>query len=145
MTNEDILRHRVATALSEILVISRKSILSGFGDGISAYYDVLLRNAFGNYEDLLMDVTLSPAMGNYLTFANNYKTDTVNNIRPDENYAREVMQLFSIGLFAVIIGTTYGNATVSFETPAQNQIASCTHLLAAIHSPANRKQTNMAK
>jgi len=99
MTNDDLLRHRVAQALSEIIVISRKSNLNSFGDGMSAFYDMLLKNAFGNYEDILLGTTLNAAMGNYLTFINNYKTDTVRNIRPDENYAREVMQLFSIGLY----------------------------------------------
>ena len=99
MMNEDLLRHKVAAALSEILVISRKSDLSGFGDGMADYYDVLLRNAFGRYDSLLYDVTLHPCMGFYLTHANNPKTDTSQNIRPDENYAREFMQLFTIGLY----------------------------------------------
>ncbi len=62
------------------------------------YYDVLAKNAFGNYRELLEEVTLHPAMGVYLSMLGNEKPDPVLNIRPDENYAREVMQLFSIGL-----------------------------------------------
>ncbi len=99
MSQPDFLRQRVAFALSEILVISRNS---GFGNNPYAfadYYDILLRHAFGNYRDLLQEVTYHPAMGEYLTYINNPKTDIEENRFPDENYAREVMQLFSIGLF----------------------------------------------
>jgi uncharacterized protein (DUF1800 family) len=60
-------------------------------------------HAFGNYRDLLRDVTLHPAMGIYLSHVNNRRSDPANNIFPDENYAREVMQLFSIGLFELNI------------------------------------------
>lgn len=97
MRNEDLLRHRVAFALSEIFVISRKSELQSFGDGLANYYDMLASHAFGNYENLLRDVTLHACMGEYLSHLNNPKA--VGNIHPDENYAREIMQLFSIGLY----------------------------------------------
>ncbi len=99
MTNDDLLRHKVATALSEFLVISRRSQLGDFGDGLSAYYDILLEHAFGNYEDLLYAISTNPCMAFYLTSINNPRTDSSRNIRPDENYAREFMQLFSIGLY----------------------------------------------
>lgn len=96
---EDQLRQRVAFALSEILVVSeRGNALGNDGLALGAYYDILLRNAFGNYRQLLEDVTLSPAMGRYLSMYRNRKPDPANNIQADENYAREVMQLFSIGL-----------------------------------------------
>ena len=98
-TAPDVLRHRVALALSEILVISTDSDLSERGMGVASYYDVLSENAFGNYKDLLMEVTLHPTMGFYLSHFNNPKSDPVNNIHPDENYAREIMQLFTIGLY----------------------------------------------
>ncbi len=98
MNNPDKLRKRVALALSEILVISILSDLSGNGRALASYYDILLNNAFGNYEDLLMQVSLHPSMGFYLSHLNNPKTDTVENTHPDENYAREIMQLFTIGL-----------------------------------------------
>ena len=99
MLNEDLLRQRVALALSEIFVISARSELGDYGDGLGAYYDILQEHAFGNYEDLMLDVTLSPMMGKYLSHFNNPLEITALNIHPDENYAREIMQLFSIGLY----------------------------------------------
>ncbi len=99
MTNEDLLRHKVASALAEIWVVSRNSDLTAYGYALASYYDVLAKNAFGNYRDLMYDVTLHPAMGYYLSHANNPKSDTVIGRFPDENYARELMQLFTIGLF----------------------------------------------
>ena len=65
---------------------------------LADFYDVLARHAFGNYRDLLEEVTLHPAMGVYLSMLGNQKPNPGLNIRPDENYAREVMQLFAIGL-----------------------------------------------
>ncbi|MDH3304405.1 MAG: DUF1800 domain-containing protein [Gammaproteobacteria bacterium] len=95
---EDQLRQRVAFALSEIMVVSQLGALGNLPFAVADYYDMLVQNAFGNYRDLLEEVTLHPAMGVYLSMLGNEKPDPVNNIRPDENYAREVMQLFSIGL-----------------------------------------------
>ncbi|NND35393.1 MAG: DUF1800 domain-containing protein, partial [Saprospiraceae bacterium] len=97
--NKDLLRQRVAFALSEIFVISVQSELEGFGDGLASYYQVLSNHAFGNYRDLLRDVSLHPCMGFYLSHLNNPKTNLEENTRPDENYAREIMQLFSVGLY----------------------------------------------
>ncbi len=99
MFNDDLLRQRVALALSEILVISFNSDLAGFGQSVASYYDIFSENAFGNYKDILMKVTYHPAMGFYLSHFNNPKTIEEENIHPDENYAREVMQLFTIGLY----------------------------------------------
>lgn len=96
---ETLLRHRVAQALSEILVISDNSILELDAEGMADYYDILYRNAFGNYADMLEEVTFHPCMGTYLTHINNMKADPKRNIHPDENYAREIMQLFTIGLY----------------------------------------------
>ncbi len=97
---EDMIRERIAEALSEIFVISyQNGRLVGRGMALAGYYNILLKNAFGNYLDLLRDITYSPAMGNYLSHFNNPKTDTAENQHPDENYAREIMQLFSIGLY----------------------------------------------
>ena len=95
---DDQLRQRVAFALSEIMVTSQLGVLGDLTYSLGDYYDVLSRNAFGNYRDLLEEVTLHPAMGMYLSMLGNEKPDPANNIRPDENYARELMQLFSIGL-----------------------------------------------
>lgn len=98
MTNNDLLRQRVALALSEILVVSIFSDLRDNAYSLSDYYDMLIRNSFGNYRDLLKDVTLHISMGYYLSHLNNPKANPEENQRPDENYAREIMQLFSIGL-----------------------------------------------
>lgn len=99
MTNDDLLRHKVASALAQIMVVSRVGDLSTHGNGLASFYDLLMEHAFGNFENLLYDITLSPSMGLFLTHANNPKSDPTQNIRPDENFAREVMQLFSIGLY----------------------------------------------
>ena len=99
MDSEDVLRQRIALALSEIFVISFESNLSDSGYGLADYYDLLLRNAFGNFEELLFDVTMHPCMGYYLSHLNNPREITEENIHPDENYAREIMQLFTIGLY----------------------------------------------
>lgn len=100
MTSPDLLRQRIAFALSEIFVIStRIDTIFDLPQGVSHYYDMLLKHAFGSVRDLLFDVTMHPCMGVYLSHARNRKSDPVLNRFPDENYAREVMQLFSIGLF----------------------------------------------
>ena len=96
----DPLRQRVAFALSQIFVLSdRMASLDGDQRGMTAYQDVLLANAFGTYRSLLEAVTRSPWMGLYLSSLRNRKADPALNRFPDENYAREVMQLFSIGLW----------------------------------------------
>lgn len=100
LTGPDQLRQRVAFALSEIFVVSdQDSQLSGRQEQLAAYYDLLVDHAFGNYRDLLEAVTLSPAMGLFLSHLGNDKPNPETGRRPDENYAREAMQLFSIGLW----------------------------------------------
>jgi uncharacterized protein (DUF1800 family) len=99
MTSPDLLRARVALALSEIFVISEVPELGERPLALANYYDMLLDHAFGNYRELLEAITLHPAMGIYLTHVNNPKANPALNRFPDENYAREVMQLFSIGLY----------------------------------------------
>ncbi len=98
VTAPDQLRQRVAFALSEILVISENGVLDNRADTLSDYYDGLLDHAFGNFRDLLEDITLHPAMGRYLDMFRNDKPDLATGKIPNENYAREVLQLFSIGL-----------------------------------------------
>ena len=99
LIHRDQLRQRVAFALSEIMVVSdaNSDKISNAALGVTDYYDTLARGAFGNYRDLLEQVTLHPIMGMFLSMLGNEKPDPANNIRPDENYAREVLQLFSIG------------------------------------------------
>ena len=96
--SQDQLRHRMTYALSQLLVISTKFDFSHHDQLTLGYADVLYNNAFGNYRDLLRQVTLHPAMGMFLAMLGNEKADPSRNIRPDENYAREIMQLFTIGL-----------------------------------------------
>ncbi len=86
----DQLRQRVAFALSQLLVASDLEVKST--PGTAALQQILLDNAFGNYRDILRAVTLNPYMGDYLDMANSSKA------APNENYARELMQLFSIGV-----------------------------------------------
>jgi uncharacterized protein (DUF1800 family) len=92
----DQLRQRVAFALSQIFVVSLDS--SVHLDACASYYEMLMRRADGNCRDLLRDMTLHPAMAEYLSMLRNRKPDPIKGVYPDENYAREIMQLFSIGL-----------------------------------------------
>lgn len=104
VTCEDVLRQRIAFALSEIFVVSDNvDLLIVYPYALSTYYDLLVANAFGNFRDLLRDVALHPAMGNYLSHLNNSRSNPAANTFPDENFAREIMQLFSIGLFELNI------------------------------------------
>jgi len=98
-TAADQLRQRVAFALSEIFVVSdQSSALTNQPEALANYYDMLAADAFGNYRQLLQDVTLSPVMGNYLNMLENAAANPAKGTAADENYAREVMQLFTIGL-----------------------------------------------
>ena len=98
-TCADGMRKRMALALSEFFVASMQTAEFDWRSHAYAYYwDLLNSNAFGNYRQLLEAVTLSPAMGFFLNTRGNQKEDTATGRVPDENYAREVMQLFSIGL-----------------------------------------------
>ncbi len=94
LTGNDQLRQRVAFALSQIWVVSGNTISP---QGMAPYMRLLLQDAFGNYRTLMNDVTLSPAMGDYLDMVNNDKPAA--GAHANENYARELMQLFTLGLF----------------------------------------------
>jgi uncharacterized protein (DUF1800 family) len=97
LRGEDQLRARMVWALLQIMVIS--NIAPDIRPvAMSSYMDMLGRNAFGNFRQLLQDVTLHPAMGYYLNMLESEKEDPVKGTHPNENYAREVLQLFSIGL-----------------------------------------------
>ncbi|MCW1884349.1 DUF1800 family protein [Luteolibacter flavescens] len=100
IAGEDQLRQRVAFALSQILVVSRRDAnLEEKPEAITNYYDTLLRHALGDYGDLLLEIAMHPAMGAYLSHAGNQKADPSIPRYPDENFARELMQLFTIGLW----------------------------------------------
>jgi len=99
------LRQRVAYALSQLIIASESNdnFFHERGEALSYYYDLLMKHAFGKYRDLLYDVSLSPTMATFLTYASNPKAfvdpETNSTILPDENYGREIMQLFTIGLY----------------------------------------------
>jgi uncharacterized protein (DUF1800 family) len=98
MTGSDQLRQRVKYALTELMVISSTNpAVQNMPRGMANYYDVLGADLFGNFRQLLEDVTLNPMMGQFLSMQGNDKGDATRD--PDENYAREVMQLFTIGLY----------------------------------------------
>jgi len=137
MTSDDVLRQRLALALSEFFVVSDKSSFGDNAFALGSYYDMLLDRAFDNYRDLLGAVTYHTAMGEYLTFMNNPKSDTLYNIDydptppdtistqfifPDENYAREVMQLFSIGLCELNIDGTCQKDSAGNDIPTYDNV-----------------------
>ena len=95
VTNPDQLRQRVAFALSQIFVTSLQKLI--WNDNMVLFQNMLLADAFTNYRQIMADVTLSPAMGQYLDMANNAKANPATGTLANENYARELMQLFTIG------------------------------------------------
>ena len=97
LNSNDQLRQRVAWALSQLFVISNRT--NKLTEATANYYDVLLNGAFSDYESLLLNVTYHPLMGRYLSYIGNRKANVKKNRFPDENFAREVMQLFTIGLW----------------------------------------------
>ncbi len=135
----DQLRQRVAFALNQILVVSAADLPGGVGNAgtttrnesgkvaaLLGYQKVIHENALGNYRNLLYNITLNSAMGRYLNMANNVKASSATAPQPNENYARELLQLFSIGVFVLNTdGTlrldpatsepipTYGNAEIT--------------------------------
>ncbi len=102
MSGQDQLRQRVAFALSQIVVAADIGNQDGTGDPtsmVAQYHDILTRNAFGNYRTLLREISLSPIMGTYLTLVNSRRANPTTGDQPDENYIRELWQLFSIGTY----------------------------------------------
>lgn len=117
----DQLRQRVGMALLELLVVGIDGVnLNWRQFAMAAYVDVLMDNAFGNFRTLIDRVTYNPAMGSFLTFLGNRKADTRTGSVPDENYARELMQLFTIGLHRLNMDgsvVTSGGAPIETYTP----------------------------
>ena len=142
VTAPDQLRQRVALALSEIFVVSENSVLVNNADALAAYYDMLLDHAFGNYRALLESVTLHPAMGLYLSSLGNNAGSLITGLHPDENYAREIQQLFSIGLNRLWPdGTLILNSQDNLvPTYSQNEIMG----YASVFTGWNYFQTNQA-
>jgi uncharacterized protein (DUF1800 family) len=120
VTGPDQLRQRVALALSEIMVISDQNA-NVDPEGMARYLDVLEGDAFGNFRQLLEDVTLDPTMGVYLNMLQNDQGDPANGINPNENYAREINQLFSIGLYKLNPDGTLILDATGLPVPTYNQ------------------------
>ena len=100
ISSPDPLRQRITLALSEIFVVSLDGLNVWWPQfSVGNFVDILEANAFGNYRTLMQSVTLTTAMGAYLTYAGNQPGDPATGSLPDENYAREIMQLFTIGLY----------------------------------------------
>jgi hypothetical protein len=119
---EDQLRQRVAFALHQIIVVNGVDIGQGYPSRFTPYLQVLDRDAFGNFRQLLYDITLNAAMGNYLDMANNTKAN------PNENYAREILQLFSIGLNRLnpdgsLVPDSFGRTVPTYDQTIVNAFA----------------------
>ncbi len=97
LAQPDQLRQRVAFALSQIMVTSGVDNARNYA--MRDYQQIFLDRAFGNFHDVLAAVTLSPVMGDYLDMVNNNKTNATAGTDPNENYAREILQLFSVGTY----------------------------------------------
>ena len=118
----DQLRQRMAYALSQLLVVSKAAFpLNGRTEGLAWYYDILAENAFGNYEILLRKVLRSPAIGVFLSSAMNQKASLAKNIRPDENLAREFLQLFTIGPYMLELNGKRETAKNGKSIPSYTQ------------------------
>jgi len=141
----DQLRQRMAFALSEIFVVSDNGVLDGEHEGITNYYDLLVKSAFGSYRTLLEDATLSPMMGQYLSMIQNQKPNPTTGAEPDENYAREIMQLFSIGLNQLNLDGSLKIGSTGFPIPTYSQadIVGLAHVFTGwSYSPANGEAPN---
>jgi uncharacterized protein (DUF1800 family) len=117
----DALRQRVAWALSQIMVVSQVGALQNLPNATADFHDMLARDALGDFRKLLEDVTLHPAMGVYLSMLGNQKAVAGTNLRPDENYAREVMQLMAIGLVELNTDGTVRRDAAGQPIPTYNQ------------------------
>jgi uncharacterized protein (DUF1800 family) len=120
----DQLRQRVSFALSEILVVGIGGVdLSWKQFAMAAYLDILLDNAFGNFRTILGAITTNAAMAAFLTFLNNRKANAATGSVPDENYARELMQLFTIGLYKLNQDGTLQGGGTPVETYTQADVS----------------------
>jgi uncharacterized protein (DUF1800 family) len=130
VSGADQLRQRVAFALSQIHVVSAQGPLDNRGEALAYFYDQLNAGAFGNFRDILETTTLTPAMGRYLDMLRNDKPDLSIGRIPNENYAREIKQLFSIGLFRMWPdGTLILNSRFEpIDTYSQREIVGFAHV-----------------
>ncbi|PYX36530.1 MAG: DUF1800 domain-containing protein, partial [Acidobacteria bacterium] len=141
LTGQDQLRQRVAWALAQIFVVSNQKI--GDPSAFTSWMNMLQKDAFGNFSTLLNDVTLSPTMGHYLDMVRNDKPDPTSGREPNENYAREILQLFSIGLSQLNPDGTVqvdGNG-IPIPTYTQDTIIGFAHVFTGWAYPTKAGQT----
>ncbi|WP_439520825.1 DUF1800 domain-containing protein [Hydrogenophaga sp.] len=124
LSGTDMMRKRVALALSEFFVTSLTTAeFTWRAHAYASWWDTLMRNAFGNYRQLLEDVTLHPAMGYFLNTKGNQKENPSTGRVPDENYSREVMQLFSLGVYQLNLdGSVKTSGGVPLESYTQDDV-----------------------
>ncbi|MFS0771589.1 DUF1800 domain-containing protein [Sphingomonas sp. 1P08PE] len=135
----DQLRQRVGMALLDMLVVGIDGVnLNWKQFAMAAYVDVLLDNAFGNYRQLMEAITFNAAMASFLTFLNNRKANANTGALPDENYARELMQLFTLGLYQLNgDGTVKGAAAQPLETYTQADVAGLARVFTGLSLATN--------
>ena len=136
-------RKRIALALSEFFVVSANSLKIVWpAQAAGAYWDLLNENAFGNFKSLLRAITLSPAMGAFLDTIGNKKKDPTTGRVPDENFAREVMQLFTIGLYELEIdGTLRTQSGRPIETYSNSDVEGLAHVFTGFDLDASGLQS----
>jgi uncharacterized protein (DUF1800 family) len=138
MASPDGVRRRIALALSEFFVVSGAGVgtISWPQFAMGAYWDVLCKNAFGNFRVLLEEITLNIAMGEFLNTLGNQKEDATTGRLPDENYAREVMQLFTIGLLQLNVDGTpkLGANGQALETFTQSDVSNLARVFTGYES-----------
>jgi len=141
LTAHDQLRQRVAFALGQVMVVSQVKLQDSVA--IVNYHHVLMADAFTTYRQLIDDVTLSPSMGTYLDMANNVKADPVAGTNPNENYGREVLQLFSVGLVKLNADGTpmLDNGGNPIPTYSQETVEGYAHVFTGWTYPAKKKNT----
>lgn len=132
----DQLRQRIATALLDFIVVGANIQTVWPQMHMAAFFDVLADNAFGNYRTLLGQITLNPAMAIWLSLMSNKKADPATGSQPDENYAREIMQLFSIGLYQLNMDGSLKTANgVPIDTYAQRDVSQLARIFTGLTQP----------
>ena len=143
ITGQDQLRQRVGQALLSFLVVGIDGVNTNWRAFAAAnYVDVLMDNAFGNYRDILDKVTTSPAMGYYLTYLGNRKANAATGAQPDENYARELMQLFTLGVSKLNAdGTVQTSGTTTLDAYTQDDVSGLARVFTGFNLDATDSTT----
>ena len=148
LSQADGVRRRCALALSEFFVVSISGVstLQWSQFAVAAYWDLLTENAFGSFRTLLERITLTVAMGEFLNTLGNQKEDAATGRLPDENYAREVMQLFTIGLVQLNLDGTpkLGADGVPLETYSQSDVSNLARVFTGYQADESDGTTNSA-